>query len=409
MRLAKRYFIVLALILALFIAAGFAINNFHQQTLTESKTAVEYEFQNRQRILTVGIASALQDEIDSLSEKMRILARNKTVISGEGEACSKVLREQIQLLDIPIANLSRVNTDKIFYCSVLANSVGIDGSKYDYINEIIDGSDHQAVYSRFLPFTNNQSQQDAVIAVHIPVFDDGKFVGTLGGAFFMSEMVQALSTATVNIPAGGWLVVMDDNGDVLYHPDNSLVGKNIYKQPFADLLSDNEDLEDLLDSALTIDNYSSTYRTVRDTENYGYVKLVDVGPKRHFSVLVTVPIDYVNDSLFQSSLYTRNATIAVIFLILLAVLSIITLFINWNRNISKEVSRATDSLAQKNTELDKIRTELNNTVNELRRRNDEVNKRVAEAERLNKIMVDRELKMIDLKKAQEKNDTEEQK
>ncbi|MQT11755.1 methyl-accepting chemotaxis protein [Segnochrobactrum spirostomi] len=63
------------------------------------------------------------------------------------------------------------------------------------------------------------------ITVASPVYAGDKLAGVVGGDFFVTSLVQHLST--INFGGKGFVFLVDDTGSVLVHPDMSVLGKSL--------------------------------------------------------------------------------------------------------------------------------------------------------------------------------------
>lgn len=343
------------------------------------------------------IAFALEDNIHDLEEKLSLLATLPAVLDGDTTQCSETLKQVFSVIKLPIANLSRLGVDGIFNCSVIDTAVGINGFEYSYIASLFNDENHSPVFSRLLPLLDSEGKVGAVFALHVPVYREGVFAGSLGGAFWMSDILPPI-LSEVSLPPDSWVVVLDDNGDILWHPDPSLIGLNINGEVVTAALAKNQNLPELLRRAITEDSISDRYYLASGDEHIAYARRIQVSEDRHWSIIITTPSQYVDGLLADSSQRSSSIDMILLLLILASIPCIGWLMWYWERSLERAVVNTTQELADKNTELASAQSQLSSMVTELAKQKQEAERRADESDKLNKLMVDRELKMIEMKK-----------
>jgi len=364
---------------------------FIYDSLKKAESSVYEEFSDKQSTQVNFIASSLEKDIGAIVEKLKFIS-SLDDIHYDSEECSETMSIIGKTASIPLANIARVGLDGKLFCSISESVNGLDGFQYDYIRTIFEDPNHKPILSRFLLSTTTplaDEDKKILFAIHTPVFNGDEFIGSVGGAFFLDDFVNR-AIELVDLSDDAWVVIMDDNGDLLGHPKVEYVGLNIFEDPFNSLLSKNEDLDDLLKSALTIDKYTSIYNTALGTENFGNIKHAKVINDRIWAVLVTEPIDNILISLKDSNKDVKIA-VYIIFISLLFLLILSTLvFFLWDRSLKKNVNEKTKEIDDKIRFLEESKKNLEKSLGDSRFAKDE-------ADKLNIIMVDRELKMKKLK------------
>lgn len=72
------------------------------------------------------------------------------------------------------------------------------------------------------------------------MFDEAhNFTGTFGGAIYFNDLKSNFLNA-ISVAEGGYVAIIDDNGDILSHPDTSIEGKNFYSDEVQALINYSE-------------------------------------------------------------------------------------------------------------------------------------------------------------------------
>lgn len=105
--------------------------------------------------------------------------------------------------------------------------IGRDLSGRDYVRQVLDGR-RAYVSDAFLALTGR-----LIVVVAVPVTDErGRRIGVLSGSMNLrtnNNLSRLISG--VNLGQGGYVVVVDRRGRVLYHPDSSFLMKDLSDNP----------------------------------------------------------------------------------------------------------------------------------------------------------------------------------
>ena len=205
-------------VIGLVFVGGSQIRDWVRQNLFKQYVA-------REATIARQVVGDLENEIADTQDKLKVAAmipavRNPT----NAAACNDTLVAVLNSMESKVGNLGRVSAQDIFVCSVNKALVGTSGSKLGtYLPEIIADPKHKPVMSHVI----SPPGAGFAVALHVPVQDGtGQFAGTLGGAIYLKDLQDKL-LKNISFGKNGFAIVFDDNGDILYHPQAELIGKNL--------------------------------------------------------------------------------------------------------------------------------------------------------------------------------------
>lgn len=170
------------------------------------------------------VSNLLASEMGNLQQELRLIAILPQIQSGEASTCRQKLAEAAKVLGEKISNLSRTNQNAVIDCSTLGELIGADRSGQPHVQTIFQDPQHQPVVSSVM---SSLVDQQPVIAVHIPILSaGGAFQGTAVAVVHLNRIANNF-LAQVKFLESGHLVLLDANGDILFHPAASLIGKNL--------------------------------------------------------------------------------------------------------------------------------------------------------------------------------------
>lgn len=295
------------LIVGLATAAAMVI----QQRLTENILA---QYQQQEHLLANEVAQNLEANIDALREKLLLIASMPEVQTNNQAACQTKLSEAFLILDSKIGNLGRVDTTGVVRCSLNKALIGVDAKTFgDYIPQILNDPEHKPVLSRaIIP----PGVTTYVSALHVPVYDNKKFVGTMGGAVYFNEL-QEKYLKNNTVAHNGHVVLFDNNGDILYHPKTELIGKNVTQPDVRSLFSNSPAFEQAVDAAKQGKTGELRYH-FDGQEKIAVYRPAQVLPDHHWVVMVAVP---VQDAAAELS-YVGINTALIWFIVILALAAV---------------------------------------------------------------------------------------
>ena len=328
----------LAAILTVVVLGGM-LNIYAKSKLSASVTA---DYKRQEVSVSDQVARTLENEIENVTRQLTIMATMPEIQSGSKAVCDAKLKELLSISQVEIGNLGRVGPDGTFRCTINKSLIGVRAEKLgDYIPKIFNDPNHQPVVSKaILP----PGATGYVAAVHVPVYDANKeFIGTLGGAISLTR-IQDRFLKTVQFAQHGYVILIDENGDILYHPQTQLIGKNLQSNEVRKLFTD---ITPILNAVQNAKNgQSGTAEWVLSGERrVGAYKPANILPDHKWIVFTVVPIGDVNQAInslgvnraFLLMILTLVGSIAIVVLILMN--NILKLFTLQN-NLNLEKSRA---------------------------------------------------------------------
>lgn len=239
-------------------------------------------------------ASVLENQFGSFQDKLYAISQIPEIRYGDTEVCNAKLTEVLAGLQVPMNNIGRIGEDGKFKCSVNKALVGVPGSNLGpYITEIFEDPEHKPVMSRKIKVPNVEG---LVQAIHIPVFDDeNNFIGTLGGALYIDE-IRDNYLSNISLAKNGFISLFDDNGDILSHPNQNLYDKNLSSPEYQSLFANNKEFNQKM--ALAQKGEQQTMKYVYEGEERIAVLLpIKAIPGRYWVINVTVPVKDIRETI----------------------------------------------------------------------------------------------------------------
>ncbi len=246
-------------------------------------------FQEQEMLLAKNISRALESDIQYSKSLLVLLSHNETIRNGATAECNEKIKSIVTAADLKLGNIGRVGRDGKFRCSFNQALVGADASKLgQYIVDIFNDPEHKPVMSKAIKVPGVSSY---VTAIHIPIFDaEGNFDGTLGGAIYLSD-IQTKYLKKVTFTNRGSVVLLDQDGTILYHKFTELIGSNINSEIFNKVIGDTPVFKTILEKSLKDIEGIERYQILREGEKIAAYVPVHVLPGRIWVIMVTVPLD----------------------------------------------------------------------------------------------------------------------
>jgi PAS domain S-box-containing protein len=352
----KRLYIILILALLTFGVFFIAMHSFKIQQQVQEDLVLK--FSELQKSVNQRLGDSVESKLDDIELELNLFREVEEVESGEPDVCSQKLQELHSNSTAILNNVSRVDSKGYFYCSSTDAGTGIDGSKYAYIQKILNDPEHKAVISEPFLVENNDSKR-VVMAIHVPVYtQEGVFDGILGGSFYVDDLVTSFSGNEV-LPDDSWVVVMRiPSGEVLYHPDSSLLSESIYGEVASELLSKNLELKRILDTAMTQDNSQVKYHTFKGTYNLGSVTHINAIENYSWSILTTSPLEPVYASVSHILRSQRILFMVFILIMSASLAALIYLLYRWSSSLESQVKEKTTDLQNQKAQLEESKMQL---------------------------------------------------
>lgn len=317
-----------------------------KSTQQDIEETIINQFGEQQLIIAESTAKILETEIVNVQEKLSMIAQIPEVRSGDTTACSEKLKEISESMHVKLGNLGRMNKDGLFYCGVVDSIIGVDGTKYDYLRRIISDPARKPVLSRGIMFEYTD-RTEHLVALHVPVFDvNGIFSGTLGGAIYVDALKE---TYLKDIVFGerGQVILLDDDGHILYHPNADFIHRNINDEYMQAILTKSPEFQNLVkeaQSGLTgIKKYIHGGEQVIAASKIVSLRLIG---DRHWAVIITAPAAEIKGFIAPLVSQLQFQIFILIGVLGFLALGMIALLIQWNRTLNQQVRERTRELIE---------------------------------------------------------------
>lgn len=176
-------------------------------------TDVELRAMNRD---VNGFSRSMQLRIELAKQSLRSLADSDSFTSLSTAECNVMVKRYLSKGSNVFNTLVRTDKDGVFDCASTDETVGTSAlnSSYPYIDKIYQDDRHDIIMSD-VAIRLVDSQYVPYIAIHVPIFKDGTFVGTVGTALFLKDVgLQAFELSYLFSRAE--ILIVDEAGNVVY-------------------------------------------------------------------------------------------------------------------------------------------------------------------------------------------------
>lgn len=281
----EKYFILISVgVLALFIASLYALySNVKENTIQDLNTS--------QEIYARQAARGIEDCVNNAIGTLVFLARLPDIVDANAEG-RQIMRDTQLRSQEAIEGVTRVSAKgKIIYTAPNAEVIGQDISVQEHI-ALSRKIQATVVSDVFLAVQGFRS-----IAVHVPVFRNGAYDGTI--AFLLSfDKIAQRYIDNIRIGENGYAWVVSKKGTVISSPGSDHVGKNVYE-----IYRDYPDLILMADHMLNGEHGYATYhytrirnQTVESTLKHAVYMPISIG-NTFWSIVVATPEDEIIASL----------------------------------------------------------------------------------------------------------------
>lgn len=368
-------------------------------------------------LLAESTGLSIEKEIAATFEKIEILAENPGIQSRNEALCNDTVNDLFNKFSAGILDtLSRMDETGLFYCSSNPASIGFDGTTLDYLQNLLN----QEVKTRIISSATQNRLDPSIyfVAIHTPVLVDDEFAGSLGTALFLNELGDEF--IPISDKDSQSFILIDDRGNQLY---NSTSEEFITKNITESLVLNPEELNLVLFSDLT----SFT------TENNSFVAIKNIEITEDTSWKLLLVDEEVTSQGIDGGVITIIILLSLsVFALMYGMASLTNIFyLNPMRDLARvaedikkstlkvdftkftkstnpEVAQITALLHDAIDRIQTQQSELENTVEqrtsdlkkakaELEASKKKLEYHVKDLEKINNIMVDREIRMKELK------------
>lgn len=274
-------------------------------------------------LLVSQVSQGIEKGIKDIEAQLQLMAVAPEIInSSDRDTCNAKLQEFFEITNYHLGNLGRVNSAGIFDCSLNKALISTPASNLgSYVNELIEDPEHRTVLSHKI---KPPGIVGYAAAIHVPVYDKNQnFTGTVGGAIYFNQ-VKDQYLQNIRFGNDGFAILYDDNGDILYHPDEELLGKNITDPDVVKRYQPNEILTTMLNRAKSQGSGRYEY-AVDGIHKVAAYKTVDV-PGRKMVAVVTLPLEEGNNVVNAVGLNRAFPTVNAILAISIGLVTFILLW-----------------------------------------------------------------------------------
>ncbi len=382
------------------------------------------EEQNHEMAFAETIANTLRLEMENNVALFTLLAQLPEIQSSDAAVCNKKLDDLFLQYGKKLINIGRMNAKGIFDCSHNRAAIGVNGpSVAPHLKTIIDDPEHRPVLGRLIAPAAGAANTGPVTSFHVPIFDkNGTFLGTLGGAINFNDLRDKYLKDVVVLQQG-YAVIIDDNGDILYHPRADFMGKNFWSEEMQNITGRNTSLNGMVKNALVGKKSTSRY-AFEGKEKIAASGPSAVFPGRVWGVIITVPLEDLQKILLTTNIDRTflQFNLAMVGIIVLVFFLLQFFEVRWLfkplgvmnaalKKLSQGDLAAVDFLSggSAKDEFGQLAQNLKSALSNLRdktvtvdstiaQKTQALEQKIKELETANKAMAGRELKMMELKK-----------
>ena len=338
------------------------------QFISKVKEVVTDEFNQQQLVLAQHAAYQIKHHIRSIRKELTLLTLSPSVQYYEKSFLAKrmqiafsSLREE-GILEVRYLDSTGQTTHKISDSGF--ETVRSDTEDAKFHQWAKDNLKKELVLASEVYPTEYGSANKLIMKMAVPVWqvsvDDSHPVATeqySGVVVALIDVTSLIQRITEGIKSGksGYAWVIDSNGNFLYHIEENLIGRNAFearkeKMPTISFARINEIQKKLM---LTGKEGTSWYVSgwhrgkegaIKKLIAYSPIVLDDLAETRIWSVAVVAPVSEVEGAIQGIQIRQFIMQALLIFIIMVAALTVISLMIRWSQSLQMEVSRQTKEL-----------------------------------------------------------------
>lgn len=159
-----------------------------------------------------------QVEIQKIADDERIhkllTGSNENLVSGVSSYLKETAKDETGLEHMFI-----VNDKGIIVADSTSSSIGLDLKSRDYTTKTMTGT------SAISETLTSKATGKQVVVFTNPIVESGKVVGFIGASLFADSFAKYLSDIKVNDAKSSYAYLVDEKGNIIYHPIKDLIGK----------------------------------------------------------------------------------------------------------------------------------------------------------------------------------------
>lgn len=240
-------------------------------------------FAPAQKMQAEGIATAINSQIDNIIDVLKTAAE----YSRFQNITSECLPEQklavgtikTALGDV-VDHASLVDENGTIICNTNEKLEGLSVANYPNVQEAL--SSHKTVVSHAMINPLGQRIVSAIVPIFSPQED---YLGFVGAAVDIEHFEKLLIQDSKFTPSS-YVVLVDDDGTVLYHPDKSLIMENVFGEKIQKAIGGNSGFNNMLKKIILGKAGYDFYIYNNEAKVGGYAPVKIVNGNRFWSVVV---------------------------------------------------------------------------------------------------------------------------
>ena len=316
----QHIFLFIVFIVGIAIASsGFFVTQFIENKLHDN--FVDY-FAQQEYLIAKQIALRFETDIKGIERQLRILSEVKEINVGSDE-CNIKTENILKSITSRLHNVIRVGKDGAYLCSPDKMLVGTSAHTVKpYLLDLVNDPKHKSVISRAV---KTEGKDDYVTEIHIPVFDQERnFSGTLGGMLSFKDF-QEKYLKDITFAQRGFVVLLDDDGTILYHQNRDLIGLKHTSDVVTQYIGESQHWQYMIDAAKAGRGGTTFYMHKSEGQKIAGFEPINIFDNRQWIAVVTIPVDTVNTELIGMQIQTLLDRAA--WLIAVAIFSYLIIFL----------------------------------------------------------------------------------
>ena len=145
----------------------------------------------------------------------------------------------------------------------------------------------------------------------------------------------------------GYVILVDDNGDYLYHPNHEIAIRNVHDEYMTKVLAESKELQDLARDYLAGKTGITKYIYLKEWKLATYTH-AQITPDRFWPIMITVPLTDIHNPIKSAISRFQYLSFVMIGSLILLSLGIIISLLRWGKILSNSVQERTQQLEDAN-------------------------------------------------------------
>ncbi|MCX6796801.1 MAG: ATP-binding protein, partial [Candidatus Falkowbacteria bacterium] len=145
----------------------------------------------------------------------------------------------------------------------------------------------------------------------------------------------------------GYVILVDDNGDYLYHPNPEIAVRNVHDEYMTKVLAESKELQDLVRNYLAGKTGITKYIYLKEWKLAAYTH-AQITPDRFWPITITVPLNEIQGPIESVVLRLQYMSYAVVISLILLSCGIIISLLQWGKTQDIRIRARTQDLENAN-------------------------------------------------------------